>query len=1473
MRRLLLIVLVLASAAVAVTREDDRGVGATAPGPVVHGAYRADFDVATLKASGNPANRYDIGIVANMYAAGDIASSWAQMAQYMADCFTADNTAAGNEPYTRYARFINFHRVDAISNDSGSGPTGTFADSINEDRASGPTALSIMNDSLARAGITADARLATAPAPWIGYANATFAEVQPSCEHALHESGHTFHSLADEYKVQAPGPTSGPDCVPDGDNDPANLSRQPDPTLVKWRRWIGYDRAGDSMGPIVVYSPGAQCLYRPVAGAANSRMWAGGGFTAVDKERIIRSFYAKVRPVDSATPDTGALQDQQLWVRVVDPSVIKLRWTVAAADGHVVASRDGGAVFDTTALGLAAGSYTVTAHAFDEAVEHAFSDRDTHDESGVVVRPPDDLDLVRDPALLAQMQQDVVWQVSLTGGPPQSVAPALTRIQLEVDRGTSGGSTVGWMPPLGPATTMDLGGLPGLSVDGVDRIMVSDPAALQATTTGIHTGWIDIVDSSIGLSRRDPVEVVIVDHTSGSMVDDFDDGRVATDLNGGRGFRTASFLLRAEHNPNAVTVTETAGVLRLDATPGAGATVRTDETFDIHRSGSFEAQWDMRSMATTALSTVVFAVFDNSVGDDYPTDFARGLSVVLTAGGGRMQATDPVSGRVILSTWTARPPSAAPFSIRLVIVGTRASAWLDTTLLATAELPSTLLAPIGTDHGPWGRRTQALTTIAVGTTRVDIERVSADSGPAPANGPPSVASVDAQSETVGAAYSFDVDRFVVDPDRDPLTYTFVGLPPGVVGSADGRLTGRLTVAGSWDVQVAVSDPSGQTATLVVPITVIDIGGVAREEPAPLVLWRLDDNFFESVGTIGGNDWGWSSYAETPAVYTPGLSGSAARLRGLHHGIALRSHPDIAPTKAQTISVWAKPAIVTGNVGPNPIFVRRLGANELNLTVHRNGTFREVAATLKRGRGAPVVTATFTPTDALWTGQAWHHFAVRLDADSLDVFLDGSKVATAPYSGPIYRAALDSGDIVLGGDTTGAYSYQGDVDEVALWDQALGDREILGLARQPLSALPTTTTLPSATTTVLPTTSTTAPTATTAAATPPVTVAPTSRPLDFVSINPARILDTRTGFATVDTLLAGGGSLDAGSTLEVAVTGRGGVAADALAVSLNVTAVDAGGDGYLTVWPCGSPRPTASNVNYVLGATVANAVLATIGSRGAVCVYTSRRTHLVVDVSGFAPHDSTIRAMVPARILDTRVGERTVDGLAQGEGANPGGRVLRLQVGDRAGVASGASAVALNVTALGATVDGFVTVYRCGGVPPTASSLNVVLGGVVANLVVTQIGADGSVCLFTQSTMDLVVDVDATFAGGSTYRPLVPARLLETRPGLSTADGLANGTGPRAAGSVTQLPVAGRGGVSLSSSTVVLNVTVVGPSRAGYATVYPCGIDPPLASNINFSAGQTVPNAVIVRLGTNGTICVVTSQPADLVVDVTGAFSD
>jgi hypothetical protein len=133
-----------------------------------------------------------------------------------------------------------------------------------------------------------------------------------------------------------------------------------------------------------------------------------------------------------------------------------------------------------------------------------------------------------------------------------------------------------------------------------------------------------------------------------------------------------------------------------------------------------------------------------------------------------------------------------------------------------------------------------------------------------------------------------------------------------------------------------------------------------------------------------------------------------------------------------------------------------------------------------------------------------------------------------------------------------------------------------------------------------------------------------------------------------------------------------------------------------------------------------------------------------------------------------------------------------------------------------------------------------------------------------------ISLHATWTSAE-FVPVVPGRLLETRsgPGAVTVDGLFGGVGVRAAGSVTELVVAGRGGVAADASAVVLTVTVTQPVAAGFVTVFPCGSPQPFTSNVNFVAGSTVANSVVSGVGAGGRVCLFTMVDTHLVVDVDG----
>jgi hypothetical protein len=236
-------------------------------------------------------------------------------------------------------------------------------------------------------------------------------------------------------------------------------------------------------------------------------------------------------------------------------------------------------------------------------------------------------------------------------------------------------------------------------------------------------------------------------------------------------------------------------------------------------------------------------------------------------------------------------------------------------------------------------------------------------------------------------------------------------------------------------------------------------------------------------------------------------------------------------------------------------------------------------------------------------------------------------------------------------------------------------------------------------------------------------------------------------------------------------------------------------------------------------------------------------------------------VTPARVLDTRTGI----------GGHPGklgpGETAAIPVTGVGGVPrTGAGTVVMNVTATEATAPTYVTVFPSGRPRPIASNLNIVPGRDVPNLVVAKVGGDGMVSLYNNAgAVHLIFDVVGWFpAGDTSFTSLTPARILDTRAGPPGRVG---------AGQTIQARVTGAGGVPATGvEAVVLNVTVTEPTAASHLTVYPCGEARPLASSLNFVAGQDLPNLVIVKVGTAGMVCLYNNAGAvHLILDVTGWF--
>ncbi|MCU1399341.1 MAG: hypothetical protein JWN62_2450 [Acidimicrobiales bacterium] len=356
---------------------------------------------------------------------------------------------------------------------------------------------------------------------------------------------------------------------------------------------------------------------------------------------------------------------------------------------------------------------------------------------------------------------------------------------------------------------------------------------------------------------------------------------------------------------------------------------------------------------------------------------------------------------------------------------------------------------------------------------------------------------------------------------------------------------------------------------------------------------------------------------------------------------------------------------------------------------------------------------------------------------------------------------------------------------------------------------------------------------------------------FVPIAPFRLLDTRQGTKPV-----------AGSTTSVLVLGVNGIPTSGVtAVVLNITATEATAPGYVSVFPTGQAQPVVSSLNLeYAGETIPNLVTVPIGADGTVSLFTQSGTHLIADISGYYRPFTDQKSgrfipLTPTRLLDTRTGGTPL--AAQ--------KSTDLVVTNVGGVPSAASAVVVNVTATDALDAGYVTVWPAGIARPVVSNLNISHAGeTIPNLVIVPVGAGGAISLFSQSGTHLVVDITGYYTDGSApaskvglFAPVVPRRLLDTRPD--------HGVG---AGASVDLAI--DGGQPISAA--VLNVTATEAVAAGYVTVSPAGAPTPLASNVNVEgADQTIPNAVMVGVGTGGAVSLHSQSGTQLVVDLAGVF--
>ncbi|MGV6802345.1 MAG: M64 family metallopeptidase [bacterium] len=343
--------------------------------------------------NGDSSNRVDMWFIGDGYQASERQSFIDDVTAQFNDMIT---NLALNEPFGRYQNFFNVHGVFQASTDSGADKpldnifvdtafdasyswNGSVERCLYFDTSKAETALQSVRPLTAdvemRFGAVNDTKYGGCGGAYGVYAakNASSGEV------AVHEIGHSYAGLADEYWSSGSGMYTG--------SEPSQANVTTDSAGAKWSHWLGFDDG--VLGPVGAYEGGRyyeQGIYRPTN---NSKMRSlNQPFNAISKEKFILDFYDDVDPLDDWSykgNETGLVNITDLSVTSIDNSLFKFQWFV---DGIELAGETA-ATLSVMDLGLAVGVYDIQSRAYD------------------------DTSMVR--IDLNKLEQYVTWQVEITG--------------------------------------------------------------------------------------------------------------------------------------------------------------------------------------------------------------------------------------------------------------------------------------------------------------------------------------------------------------------------------------------------------------------------------------------------------------------------------------------------------------------------------------------------------------------------------------------------------------------------------------------------------------------------------------------------------------------------------------------------------------------------------------------------------------------------------------------------------------------------------------------------------------------------------------------------------------------------------------------------------------------------------------------------------------------------------------------------
>jgi uncharacterized repeat protein (TIGR03803 family) len=381
------------------------------------------------------------------------------------------------------------------------------------------------------------------------------------------------------------------------------------------------------------------------------------------------------------------------------------------------------------------------------------------------------------------------------------------------------------------------------------------------------------------------------------------------------------------------------------------------------------------------------------------------------------------------------------------------------------------------------------------------------------------------------------------------------------------------------------------------------------------------------------------------------------------------------------------------------------------------------------------------------------------------------------------------------------------------------------------------------------------------------VNPPPSAMQFVAVPPCRIVDTRRSNGTF------GGPRISGNTARafpLAQSGNPcGITADAVAYSLNVTAVPVATLGYLTIWPSGQGQPSVSTLNSLDGRIKANAAIIPAGSPdGSVSVYVTNNTDVILDINGYfkAADGSTLAfyPVTPCRVADTRHPDGPLGGPYLQAGQERDFPVLQ----SACGLPGTADAYSLNFTVVPKTSGGvaYLTVWPQGQTRPVVSTLNDLTNTVVANAAIVPAGTEGGVATYPSNDTDLIIDVNGYFApqvgNGLSFYALTPCRVVDTRR-IGNGQPFTEELTVDVEGSACGPPAISQG--------YVFNATVVPQGSLSYLTLWPDSVGQPVVSTLNALDGAITSNMAIVP-NVNGKTDAWAAGYTQMILDISGYFA-